>query len=137
MAYFEDQLGMEVSSSKSCVTSSIPALARMAQTLVHKDKVRALDYRRGEVAKMLGVGTNGGVSRVIKTQGKRRKAVAGKTSHYQYLGRCGFSKKALTKATVMPAASYGCEVVGYGSSPTSPRSSQDSGYQHCWGTHVR
>ena len=66
---------MEVSAGKSKITASIPAVAHVAESLVKKKKASALRHGKGEIAKMLGVGTNGGVSRVIKTQNTRLKAL--------------------------------------------------------------
>ena len=44
------------------------------------------------------------------------KNLAAKIPRYRKLGKDGFSKTALARATVMPAASYGPEVVGYSDS---------------------
>ena len=113
VTYFEDELGMEVSAPKSKITSSVPAVARFTQTLVKKNKATAISYKKGESAKMLGVGTNGGYSRVTKTLNKRTAALKKKIPRYQLFGRKGFSRQALAGATVVPAATYGCETVGY------------------------
>ena len=65
--YFEETLGMEVSAAKSKVTSSPPAVSRLVQSLVRGGKVSAINARKGETAKMLGVGTNGGASLNLET----------------------------------------------------------------------
>ena len=116
VAFFEDEMRMEVSAEQSRITSSIPALARMSQAMVKGGKAKAICHKKGERAKMLGVETNGGISRVTKTQTKRRAAVKKRTWRYHVLGSKGFSRTALARATVVPATTYGCEVVGYSDS---------------------
>ena len=48
-----------------------------------------------------------------ETLTKRRAAIADKAHRYHQLGKKGFSKRALARATVVPAACYGCESIGY------------------------
>ena len=88
--YFGNGLKMEVSSSKSKITSSMPTIARLAESLVVKRKASSIQVRRGETAKMLGVGTNGGVSRVTAVLDKRVRALKKKLPRYRLLGSKGF-----------------------------------------------
>ena len=53
---------------------------------------------------------------MVKMQVKRMKNLAAKIPRYRKLGKDEFSKTALARATVMPAASYGSEGVGYSDS---------------------
>ena len=110
--YFEVQLGMEVSAPKSKIASSMPSIATLAQSLVKKRKATALNTRKGETAKMLGVATNGGATRVVKTLRKQAQNVKDRIWRYRMLGQKGFCKRSLARATIMPAAGYGLETQG-------------------------
>ena len=109
--YFEE-LRMDVSEAKSVYTANMPTIAKMAQTLTTRQKVKALEVSKGHSAKMLGVGTTGAVRRTMKSHNKRVKALQDRVWHFQHMGQLGFSKTALARATVTPATCYGMEVTG-------------------------
>ena len=48
--YFEEELRMDVSGTKSAYTASMPAIAQMAQTLTTKQKVKAVNVAKGQTA---------------------------------------------------------------------------------------
>ena len=56
--YFDDELRMQVSESKSVYTESMPAVTAMAQSLTRDQKVKALEVSKGQTAKMLCVGSS-------------------------------------------------------------------------------
>ena len=114
--YFESELGMEVSASKSKVTATLPAIARASAAMITKGKATAIEYGKGETAKMLGVSTNGGATRTVASLRKRSAALKKKIGRYHILGKEGFSRKALARPTVVAAATYGCENTGYADS---------------------
>ena len=71
---------------------------------------------------MLGVATNGAMTRCIKLLTKRRQQFARKVQRIRALGEMGISKTALLRATAMPAMAYGSELAGF--SDTALRSTR-------------
>ena len=61
---------------------------------------------------MLGVATSGGALRVMEMHDKRTAAVKKRLWRFRQMGKRGFCRTALARATVVPAACYGIEVTG-------------------------
>ena len=47
-------------------TANMPTIAKMAQTLTYKQKVKAVNVAKGQSAKLLGVSTTGAARRTMK-----------------------------------------------------------------------
>ena len=58
--FFENQLGMSISTTKSLVLGGTPALSRLIAALVPGGKIKALRTDKEETGEMLGVSTCGG-----------------------------------------------------------------------------
>ena len=111
IGFFED-LGMEVSASKSVVTASSPAAARLLATSVRKGKVKYVHPTKGQPAKMLGVGSRGGSTRTTKVFNKRIQAFSKKARRFDTLKKAGFNTRMAVQATAMPSIGYGAETAG-------------------------
>ena len=109
---FFEALGMEVSASKSVVTASTPASARLLAAAVKSNKVRCIHPRKGQPAKMLGVGTCGGGARTTKVFNKRVQAFKKKSRRISVLKQHGFQTRFAVRATAMPSIGYGMETAG-------------------------
>ena len=71
VAFFEDHLGMQVSTTKSAVTASSSALAELVAASTSKEVCTPVTARKKRIAKMLGVATNGGTRRTTAEYGRR------------------------------------------------------------------
>ena len=110
--FFEDGMGMEVSASKSVITATMPALARMTEAMVIRGKATAVSGGAGTYGKMLGVATTGGGTRIMKVHNKRTAAVKKRIWRFRNMGKRGFCRTALARATIVPSACYGIETTG-------------------------
>ena len=116
ISYFES-LGMEVSATKSMVTASTPAAAKLLEASIPAGRVKAVHPRTGQPAKMLGVGTKGGSVRTTKVYNKRVQQFKKKTGRFKTLKNHGFATRyAVQAATAMPAIGYGLEAAGISNS---------------------
>ena len=111
VAFFEDHLGMQVSTTKSAVTASSSALADLVAASTSKEVCTPVTTKKKQYAKMLGVATNGGTRRTTAEYG-RLAAFKEKKKRFMVLKGMGFDTKAMVRATAMPSVAYGLDVHG-------------------------
>ena len=112
VAFFEDFLGMQVSTTKSAVTASSSALAELVAASTRKEVCTPVTAKKKRIAKMLGVATNGGTRRTTAEYSRRLEAFKEKKKRFMVLKGMGFNTRAMTRATAMPSIAYGLDVHG-------------------------
>ena len=119
VAYFQDWLGMQVSTTKSAVTASNAALAERVAASTNEAVCTPATAKRKKFAKMLGVATSGGTRRVSAEYNRRLAAFKEKKRRFLVLKGMGFNTKAMVRATAMPSIAYGLDVHGIADSRLS------------------
>ena len=112
VTFFERNLNLEVSKTKSAVVCSTLSLARRTAASTRSGKISA---RR--TSKLLGVATCGGRRRVVKAIKKRVKDFARKVTRFHVLRRANVRVTQMVQAVASPSMTYGIECAGVANAP--------------------
>ena len=96
--FFEEDLGMEVSQTKSVMTATSHAAAKLGQT----KRYATVGNGGKSHGEMLRVGTTDGARRTTTVQKSRLKQLNGKQQRYQTLKKAAFNASILSRITAMP-----------------------------------
>ena len=110
-AVLEDDLQLEVSTSKSVTVGSRPVIAQRVAS-----KLRKVQVRSARSAKMLGVGTAGGRRRCASVLRSRIVKVRARVPRIQQLRRAGVNSALLVRTGIIPAMTYGQDISGVSNS---------------------
>ena len=103
----EDDLLMEVSSTKSKVLAGRPALAAAVVAGVTSKKVSVATH-----AKLLGTDSVGGRRRATTVAQQRLASFTAVVPRFQSLRRLGVNSRQMVRSAGPPAILYGCEIMG-------------------------